>query len=153
MLSHSNKGATPHNSHFMKSIIFTAVFSTFGIISYGQEITVQEVPTEKIEKTSDKPQFINTGNPQQDTLNYYQAKDAYYIKKGEMANPNDEIIRKIEIKDQQIKAIQSKMEYVNNNPEEKKKAEESGWFDQMNQTIIRLETQKNELKSTLDPRF
>lgn len=41
-----------------------------------------------------------------------------------------------------IRAVEIKMEYVNNDPEEKKKAEESGWFDKMEENLKDARRQK-----------
>jgi len=41
-----------------------------------------------------------------------------------------------------IRAVEIKMEYVNNNPEEKKIAEESGWFGKMEENLKDARRQK-----------
>ncbi len=46
--------------------------------------------------------------------------------------------------DQHIKAIDNKCAYINSNPEEKIKAQESGWFEKMSSTRTRL-TEEREI--------
>jgi hypothetical protein len=134
---------------------------SFSLLALSQEkvrsttnVKVDSVST--IGTQSNKPQYIDTGNPIEDQKRYDEAK-AKYIKEQESLNKQvlsaeERVIIENKIKqiDSHINSINIKTEYVLKNPDDKKVAEEQGWFEDMKATKEKLELKKKELQKILD---
>lgn len=134
---------------------------SFSLLAFSQE-KVGSPSTVKVDSVSvngtqsNKPQYIDTGNPVEDQKRYDEAK-AKYIKEQESINKQilsaEErvaIENKIKQIDSHINSINIKTEYVLKNPDDKKVAEEQGWFEDMKATKEKLELKKKELQKILD---
>lgn len=68
--------------------------------------------------------------------------------KVESSNTDEETIDPVVAIDNNIKAIDSKVEWVKNNPAEDKKAKETGWYQQMEENKKALQKKKEELTNS-----
>ncbi|MBD3637322.1 MAG: hypothetical protein HUJ25_08225 [Crocinitomicaceae bacterium] len=110
----------------MKTLLFVITFVSG--VSYAQQTngTVQKVPV----NTTSKEFPPNTA--EHDSLKAVKIH-------------NDSIDNQIDVIDQQINAIDTKWDWVMNNPEQKLIAEEEGWFDQMTINKQELLLQRQQL--------
>lgn len=119
-------------------ILFAMSFSVS-----AQEVKNVQKTTENSNQSNDsKPVFIDTGNPEQDRINYEKAKHQYKIDHGMINDPKVDLQKEIDIINQNISAIHTKMDYVKSNPEDLKVAEDKGWFDDMNKILDQLNAKK-----------
>lgn len=145
----------------MKRFVFTCFMCSISLFGLTQEKS-QTTSTVKLDSANvqgsqnSKPKYIDTGNPVEDQKRYDEAK-AKYLKEQESlksqslsAEEKLSIENKIKQIDSHINSINIKTEYILKNPEEKKIAEEQGWFEDMKATKEKLELKKKELQKILD---
>lgn len=142
----------------MKNVFFTFLMCSISVFSFSQEKTQNSVV--KIENTTveqtNKPKYIDTGNPVEDQKKYDEAKGKYLKEQEDLKSQNlsaeEKMIIENKIKqiDSHINSINIKSDYILKNPSEKKIAEEQGWFDDMKKTKEQLELKKAELLKSLE---
>lgn len=141
----------------MKNLVFTSCMCALSMLSFSQEkaqstTEVKPVTTEN----SEKPKFVDTGNPEEDNKRYNEAKTLYIKqqeeKKNDPSSPDyiENVKNQLTQIESHLNSIRIKEEYILNNPEEKKVAEETGWFESMKTTKESLNLKKAELIKILE---
>lgn len=145
----------------MKNIFFTCFMCSISLLGLSQEKS-QTTSTTKVDTTNvvvpqiNKPKYIDTGNPEEDQKKYDEAKGKYIEEQKMLKSQNLSIEEKTVIEnkikqiDSHINSINIKAEYILKNPDEKKIADEQGWFEDMKATKEKLELKKKELQKILD---
>lgn len=117
----------------MKKIMFIIVFLGGSIVSFSQEKSVQSLKAKEVKKNT--PEEIKSSQTIHTSVSIGEKKE----------EPKKDIL----YWQNYILAIESKIESVNSDPNEKKKAEKNGWFlemqtniDKAKEEIIKLETNK-----------
>lgn len=124
------------------NLVLTLTLSTFTFLLFSQEKSPvkNEVKIKSISKDQKSPVI-------EKDLRKEQKSKTYSIKAGEQQVLHDKNYYQQRVKtiNNQIEAIEIKMEHIQSNPSEKEKAIQSGWFDEMKNTIQLLKEEKEEI--------
>ena len=140
----------------MKKNISTGMIFLFVIIYNTSSFSQNKVRKNVI--SSPSIQHENNGASSNNSLNSNQEKKKsvkYPLtiskKAGEEQVVHDEqyLIKEIARVDNHIKAIDFKVENISSDPTKKSKAEQDGWFKQMNDIKVSLQTRKGKLEEEL----
>lgn len=150
----------------MKNFIFTSFMCLISIAVFSQEKTRTISNQDTIQRISNtKPVLVNTGNPAADQERYDSAKAKYISENPGVVSSTtsttttdtptaieskEEIAKKIQQIDSHINSINIKSKAILNDPEQKRIAEQEGWFEDMKATKERLELKKQDLQKTLE---
>jgi len=117
----------------MKKMMFVIAYLGASIVSFSQEKSVQSLKIKEVNKST--PEELNSSQTIHASVSVGEKKE----------DPKKDIL----YWENYILAIESKIESVNADPNEKKKAEKNGWFiemqtniDKAKEEIIKLETNK-----------
>jgi len=144
----------------MKKIILSVLILLMSIPAvtlYAQQREVRKLT--KVNKTTQEVKTENKTNPSTSKINKEQhlqsennSTSTEVISTGYMTGVPEKSETKPENKltvetcKELINAIEKKVEWVKNNPEENKKAKESGWYKQAKKEIKKLKSQLKELE-------
>lgn len=131
----------------MKKISTFFLFVSLGVYLNAQENRQERVNLDnQPQTTTAKPKVVNT------TTNGKNEATTISIRAGESQITHDRNYYENEIAkvDAQIAAINTKIEIVEANAQEKALANESGWFNDMENIKNQLEAKKQELQSHLN---
>jgi hypothetical protein len=146
----------------MKNFLNAFIMCLFSVVSFSQaeknksEVNSIKVAEKSIDNSSGKPVYKNTGNPVEDQRVYDEAKAKYINEQADLKSHSIKVEEKTAIEnkikqiDSHINSINIKTEYVLNHPEDKKVAEQQGWFEDMKKTKEQLELKKAELIKSLE---
>ena len=133
----------------MKKLSIFFLFGLGCIPLYAQE-TVED----KIVKKSELPQTRSVEKSRTSTAKGSDSKQSTTIsvRPGEVqvVHDNAYYLAEIDKIDHQIEMIDQKIDFVNSSPEEKAKATESAWFDQMEAIKSDLREKRRALKDKLN---
>lgn len=143
----------------MKKISICFLFSTISVFSNAQEVKIQSINSDVQERRAISqnraPLSVDVNNETSTKEVKLESKPkitTVSIRAGESQITHDRNYYENEIAkiDVQIMAINTKIDIVKANPEEKALANETGWFTDMDIIKIQLEAKKQELQSHLN---
>lgn len=143
----------------MKKISTFFLFSTISVLSNAQEGKIQSLNSDVQERRAISHNRVplsadinNEASSKEVKLESTPKTTTISIRAGESQITHDRNYYENEIAkiDSQIAAINTKIDIVQANPEEKALANESGWFNDMDNIKNQLEAKKQELQSHLN---
>lgn len=145
MLKNTRQHGVKLETTKMKKISAFFLFLSIGVNSFAQESIQKKITTVPQPKAVAVNQPLTIENSANKTTTI-----SVRVGEPQVIHNNAYYQREIDKIDAQVAAIDTKINSVNSNPEEKAIAIESGWFDDMERIKLGLENRKTELQRKLN---